>query len=266
MSAVTNNSRQNYQGSIMGGRNEQASLRSHNPNGRNVSNVITKRRVGRAHSVPEPSPNTVRRNEADTNADMCCLGQNFIPLHYTNRTANVYLYNDSYAPIENVPIVSGATAVDHPNGNTYILVFHEALYYGKKMRHSLINPNQVRHSGLDFYDNPDGLNLPLRYKGTKCMFSSRVSTHAELSSCVHYKMTSRDEWDPESLDLSNIRKLSQSKLRKQKMIYMVTTNGVSPSSRSAADDEDYHYADPVSDESILSSITPSLVQAKEMMI
>ena len=208
---------------------------------------------------------------------MCCLSQNFIPLHYTNRTADVYPYNDSYAPIENVPIVSGATAVDHPNGNTYILVFHEALYYGKKMRHSLINPNQVRHSGLDFYDNParddelfveldDGLNLPLRYKGTKCVFSSRVPTHAELSSCVHYEMTSRDEWDPKSVDLSNIRKLSQSKSRKGKMIYMVTTNGDSPLFRSAADDEDYHYADPALDESILSSITPSLVQAKEMMI
>ena len=40
ISAVTNSSCQNYQGSIMGGRNEQASLRSHNPNGRNVSNAL----------------------------------------------------------------------------------------------------------------------------------------------------------------------------------------------------------------------------------
>ena len=250
----------------MGGRNEQASLRSHNPNGRNISNVITKRRVGRAHSVPEPAPNTVGQNEADTNADTCCLGQNFIPLHYTNRTADVYPYNDSYAPIENVPIVSGATAVDHPDRNTYILVFHEALYYGKKMRHSLINPNQVRHSGLDFYDNParddklfmeldDGLHLSLRYKGTKCVFSSRVPTHSELSNCVHYEMTSKDEWDPESVDLSNIKKLSETKWRKRKMIYMVTTSGDIPSSRSAADDKDYHYADLTSDKSILSSIS-----------
>ena len=277
MSAVTNGSRQNYQGSIMGGRNEQASLRSHNPNGRNVSNVITKRRVGRAHSVPEPAPNTVGQNEADSNADTCCLGQNFIPLHYTNCTADVYPYNDSYAPIENVPIVTGATAVDHPDGNTYILVFNEALYYGKKMKHSLINPNQVRYSGLDFYDNParddelfmeldDGLHLPLRYKGTKCVFSSRVPTHAELSNCTHYEMTSRDEWDPDSVDLSNIRKLAQSESRKRKRIYMVTMNGDGPSTTSVTNDEEYRYEDPTSDESILSTITPSLIQAKEMLI
>ena len=141
----------------MGGRNEQASLRSHNPNGRNISNVITKRRVGRAHLVPEPAPNTMGQNEADTNADTCCLGQNFIPLHYTNCTSDVYPYSDSYAPIENVPIVSSTKAVDHPNGSTYILVFHEALYYGKKMRHSLINPNQVCHCGLNFMTIQQGM-------------------------------------------------------------------------------------------------------------
>ena len=50
------------------------------------------------------------------------------------------------------------------------------------------------------------------------------------------------------------------------MIYMVTTGGDCPLYRSAADDEDYHYVDPTSDESILSSITPSLVQIKEMVV
>ena len=128
-----------------------------------------------------------------------------------------------------------------------------------------------------FYDNParddelymeldNGLHLLLRYKGTKWVFSSSVPTHTDLRYCVHYEMTSRDEWNPKSVDLSNIRKLSQSRSRKQKMIYMVTVSGDSPSSRSGVDDEDYRYADPTSDESILSSIAPSLIQVKEMMI
>ena len=142
-------------GSIAGGRNEQANLRSQNPNGRNVSNVITKRVIARtAKKMPEPEPNTYADNKVDTNADTCCLGQNFVPLAYTNRSADVYPYNDAYDPIENVPKVSTATAYNHEDGNTYILVFHESLYYGKKMRHSLINPNQVRFNGLDFFDNP----------------------------------------------------------------------------------------------------------------
>ena len=75
------------------------------------------------------------------------------PLVYTNRYADLYPYNYAYDPIENVPIVSGATAYDHPNGTTYILVFHESMYYGTKMQHSLINPNQVRFHGLNFFDD-----------------------------------------------------------------------------------------------------------------
>ena len=98
----------------------------------------------------EPEVGTCGENESDTNTNTCYLGTNFIPLSYTNRMADVYPYNSSYKPMTNVPIVSGGTAYDHSDGNTYILVFHEALYYGKKLEHSLINPNQIRHNGLEF--------------------------------------------------------------------------------------------------------------------
>ena len=182
-------------GSLMGSRNEQANLRSWNTNNRGISNVITKRRIGCAKAVSEPDPNTRAQNEADTNADTCCLGQNFIPLYYTNRSADVYPYSDAYAPMENIPIVTAATAFDHPDGNTYILVFHESLYYGTKMKRGLINPNQIHHCGLDFFDNPmrddelymeidDSLHILLRSKGTKCIFDSLVPMTQELNNCV----------------------------------------------------------------------------------
>ena len=52
-------------------------------------------------------------------------------------------------PIVGVPIVSGATAWDDPvTGQTYILIINEGLYYGNKMDHSLINPNQIRDYGI----------------------------------------------------------------------------------------------------------------------
>ena len=95
----------------------------------------------------EAKPGTVGINESDSNADTCCLGINFIVLSYTNRTADVYPYDDSYSPAYNIPIVTGATAFDHEDGQTYILVFHESLYYGTRLKHSLINPNQVRGLG-----------------------------------------------------------------------------------------------------------------------
>ena len=69
-----------YGGGIMGGRNDQQRLRSRNPH---INNVITKRVLSQAITkMPKPSPNTSAQNEADSNADTCCLGRNFIPLQY----------------------------------------------------------------------------------------------------------------------------------------------------------------------------------------
>ena len=78
-----------------------------------------------------------------SNSDTCFLGSNFIALSHSNRSADIYPYSDEYKAIKNVPIVSGATAYDHPDGNTYILIFNECLHFGMRMKHSLINPNLI---------------------------------------------------------------------------------------------------------------------------
>lgn len=54
--------------------------------------------------------NTTADNECDTNADTCCLGKNFIVLNSSFWTADGYAYETSIQPLENVPIVTGATA------------------------------------------------------------------------------------------------------------------------------------------------------------
>ena len=94
----------------------------------------------------------------------------------------MYAYDASIKPIENVPIVAGATAYDDPHtGKIYILVFNKALYYGEKLDHSLIkNLNQLRSFGIPvFWDNlfhpsrnltievNNSLHIPLRSIGTK---------------------------------------------------------------------------------------------------
>ena len=119
---------------------------------------------------------------------------NVIPITHKNRSSYVYPYSEVYEPIENVPIFSGATSYDHMDGNTYILAFHESLYYGSQMKHSLINPNHIRSSGLNFYDNlardeefyvelDDNLKILLQFKGTKCTFLLRVMTQQDLETC-----------------------------------------------------------------------------------
>ena len=105
--------------------------------------------------MSQPSPNTEGINECDTDAGTCCLCRNFTVYKYTRRTADIYTYDKSHTPATNVPIVTGATAYNDPtSGNTFILLFNEALFYGNKMDHSLFNPNQMRKFGIPVWDNP----------------------------------------------------------------------------------------------------------------
>jgi hypothetical protein len=155
------------------------------------------------HAWQDPPVNTMAENECDTNGDTCCLGKNFLVLDATFRTADVYAYDTSIQPIENVPIVTGATAYDDPTtGTTYILVFNESLYYGTKLDHSLINPNQLRSYEIPLWDNPfdpmhslsievdTSFHIPLVASGTKVGFRTRMPTPEELRHCEHIQMTS----------------------------------------------------------------------------
>ena len=98
-------------------------------------------------------PGFVSTFEADTHADTCVAGKNFIPLNYSDRTCDVQPYSDEYKPVTNVPIVTAATGYTSATGLNYILVVPEALYM-PTLAHSLFNPNQLRHFGTRVQDNP----------------------------------------------------------------------------------------------------------------
>ena len=104
-------------------------------------------------NIELPLPDIKAANEMNINADIFCLGNNFTIISYTSRTADVYPYDSSYSPIQNVPIVTGATAWSDSTGATFILIIHEALYYGMKLDHSLINLNQICANGIDVHDD-----------------------------------------------------------------------------------------------------------------
>ena len=211
----SNNNNSNRSG-IMGGRNEQNS-KSGPRQQRQIDQVkSTARKIGRVSSnVNEPIGGEIAMNECDTNADTCYLGTNFQVLAYTRRVADVYAYDASIEPIENIPIVTGATAWDDPaTGETLMLVFYELLYYhGTKLDHSLINPNQVRSYGIPFWDNPfdevrglcvelDETTIKMKSSGTKIYFETRAPTDHELDTCQKIDMTSQSEWNPREVKLS----------------------------------------------------------------
>ena len=64
-------------------------------------------------------------------------------------------YNTAYNPVSNIKVVLGATTYTDPVSDcTYILWIHEALFFGKDMSHSLINPDQLRIFWVTIQNNP----------------------------------------------------------------------------------------------------------------
>ena len=202
-------------------------------------------------------------NECDTDADTCCLGMNFVVYAYTTRTAEVSSYDRESTKI--VPIVTGATAYDDKiKGETIILLFHESLFYGDKLDHSLINPNQIRHYGIPAWDNPfdkersfgievdNETFIPFSTIGTKIYFNTRTPMKEEMETCRKITMTSPEEWVPEEVELKNVDrvKLNQSK---RQINAIKKVNGPNESVV-------WIYDDSESDEVLLHEINPMLTR------
>ena len=86
----------------------------------------------------------VARSDMDTMADMSCAGENWVALEYTGDICDVFLYQEDYGAIKDIPVVTCATIVQGEDGMDILLIGHEMLYFGNKLNHSLLNQNQIR--------------------------------------------------------------------------------------------------------------------------
>lgn len=162
----------------------------------------------------EPDDGVEGRMELDTPADTCVAGSNTVVLDLTGKVASVSPFCDSeFKALEDVPIATVANAYDCAvTGKTYVLIFYEALYFGDRMKHSLLCPNQLRANGLTVHDCPrqydptsthsivvpeSELTIPLALRGVISGFVTRVPTDDELADLsMHVEMTSEAEWEP----------------------------------------------------------------------
>ena len=120
-------------------------------------------RVSKLHSSPTLTIH-MARCEIDNHADTCCLGKNFVPLAFPNRVCDAYAFIDQVDTVNNIPVVTGATAAVLPNGETVVLVIHQGLYFGEQMPHFLINSNQIRANSIPFCDDPTDPNRKLGFQ------------------------------------------------------------------------------------------------------
>ena len=155
----------------------------------------------------------------DSHADTCAGGANFSLLDPSNIDGYVDVspFSDEYLPLQDVPIATCVTAWTDPNsGNVYLLVFGQMLYFGPRLPHSLLCPNQLQDHGLVVEDTPrqfdtrsshsitvpresgTDLIIPLNLTGVISYFESRVPTETELAECDFVWMTSQSPWKPHS--------------------------------------------------------------------
>ena len=133
---------------------------------------------------------------------------------------SMYIHTIVYIPLLNVPILTGTTTHTVPSTDeAIVLIFHKALYYGIKLNHSLINPNQLHYFDIDVQGNPydpyhdvtidvepdKSLQIPLTFEGTKGTFKSRVPTEEEINTCYYFNMTSDKQWEPTGITLGEIQ-------------------------------------------------------------
>ena len=93
----------------------------------------------------------------DSHADTIVAGNNCVVLELSGRkNVSVSPFLEEYALIDNIPIATVlTTAYDCPDsGQVFILVFNEALYFGERMAHTLLCPNQLRAYGVTVDDTP----------------------------------------------------------------------------------------------------------------
>ena len=75
------------------------------------------------------------KSHFDSHADTCAGGSNFVMLDHPDNVKNhvdVAPFSEEYEPITGIPVATCATCYTAlEKGETYILVFHQMLYFGE---------------------------------------------------------------------------------------------------------------------------------------
>jgi hypothetical protein len=134
----------------------------------------------------------------------------------TDITCDVSGFSPVLGEHNRIPVATvGSLWVNPADGQHYILVLHEALYFGNELDHSLINPNQIRsHLGDVVQDNPfdqrpigirvesHGIEIPFVTEGTTIYYESTKPSKEDLERYPQIVLTSDAPWSPSAIQLS----------------------------------------------------------------
>jgi hypothetical protein len=149
----------------------------------------------------------------DSHADTCVGDANCILSEDSGEKATLHSFSGERKPFASILIGTIATSwTDEGSGETFVLLFPESLYFGDRLPHSLLCPNQMRAHGVRVNDTPrqfdgssthsieaEGYCIPLHLDDVILYFVSRKPSGDELENCrriTRITLTSDSSWDP----------------------------------------------------------------------
>jgi hypothetical protein len=157
------------------------------------------------HLYEEPG---YARCELDSHADTCVAGVNFVILDTTCKSVDVHSYSNELDVLTNIPIATVGTVWTQPvTGELYLLVINQCIFFGDRLKHSLICPNQLRSHGVVVNDVPvqfdkssqhaiihEKVTIPLEMAGVVSYFETRLPRSDEIDALPQVVLTSPSDW------------------------------------------------------------------------
>jgi hypothetical protein len=96
-----------------------------------------------------------QQTSLDSYADTSCVGSYMEVLVLSGEKVKAYPFSDDLPAVEEVPILTVLTVWECPeSGEVWMLVIHKALYFGDRLKQSLLCLNQLRSAGYIVHDVP----------------------------------------------------------------------------------------------------------------
>jgi hypothetical protein len=140
---------------------------------------------------------------------------------FTSKTVDVFGYSKELHSMDGIPIATVGSVWTWPTtGDNYLLVINQCVFFGPRLKHSLICPNQLQAHGIVVHDTPTQFNptskhaiihhdltISLDMLGFVSYFESRSPKSSEIDTLQQIVLTSDTDWATfsESAPSSHIR-------------------------------------------------------------
>jgi hypothetical protein len=132
-------------------------------------------------------------------------------MEMTSKTVDVYGYSNELDIMHDIPIATvGTVWTKSVTGESCLLAFNQCIFFGDRLKHSLIYPNQLRAHGIIVQDIPsqfdtksqhaiihEALTIPLDLVGVVLYFKTRIPSEDEVDTLQvpHLQFMSTLDWE-----------------------------------------------------------------------